>query len=244
MAKHPAPLEVSELDMGGGKPPLTLRRNARARRMILRVDRHGTGVVLTVPMRTSRQRALEFARTHSQWIESRLAAASKRVVFAQGAVIPLRGKEYMITITGGVRGAVRVEPPSAEASGHIEVPGDSTHAARRLREWLKAECKKDLIAASAAHAKAMGVKFHKISVRDQSSRWGSCSASGQLSFSWRLILAPSFVLDYVAAHEVAHLAQMNHGPKFWALVARHCPDLEKARVWIRRHGRDLHSYDF
>jgi predicted metal-dependent hydrolase len=90
----------------------------------------------------------------------------------------------------------------------------------------------------------MGVKFHKISVRDQSSRWGSCSASGQLSFSWRLILAPSFVLDYVAAHEVAHLAQMNHGPKFWALVARHCLDLEKARVWIRRHGRDLHSYDF
>jgi len=84
----------------------------------------------------------------------------------------------------------------------------------------------------------------RITVRDTASRWGSCSSTRSLSFSWRLILAPSFVLDYVAAHEVAHLAQMNHGPKFWALVARHCPDLEKARVWIRRHGRDLHSYDF
>jgi hypothetical protein len=166
------------------------------------------------------------------------------VVFAQGAVIPLRGREYAINITGGVRGAVRVAPPAGENPGHIEVPGDLAHAARRLREWLKAECKQDLIAASSIHAKAMGVRFHKISVRDQSSRWGSCSASGQLSFSWRLILAPAFVLDYVAAHEVAHLAQMNHGPKFWALVARHCPDLEKARAWIRRHGRDLHSYDF
>ena len=92
------------------------------------------------------------------------------------------------------------------------------------------------------HAARLGVRPKRIVLRDQSSRWGSCSTTRVLSFSWRLILAPPHVLDYVAAHEVAHLAQMNHGPKFWALVARTMPQMEEARAWLRVYGMDLHRY--
>lgn len=242
MPKRCISLEMAELEIDGGILPLTLKRNARARRMILRLDRSGKGVVLTLPTRASRQRALEFARTHAHWIRSRLSAVPKPVPFSAGAIIPLRGIPHEIRHTQTLRGRVRLVPEEAGTAGYVEVTGDQGHLARRLRDWLKAESKKELVAASSAYAKAMAVIFHKISVRDQSSRWGSCSANGQLSYSWRLILAPSFVLDYVAAHEVAHLVHMNHGAKFWALVARHCPDYQKARAWMKRHGKELHSY--
>ena len=92
------------------------------------------------------------------------------------------------------------------------------------------------------HARNLGVRARRITLRDQKSRWGSCSSAGQLSFSWRLVLAPPFVLDYVAAHEVAHLAEMNHGPRFWRLVAKTLPAFEEAKVWLRIHGMDLYRY--
>jgi predicted metal-dependent hydrolase len=242
MPTRPVSLERAELEIDGDIFPLTVRRNARARRMILRLDRNGTGVVVTIPARASRQKALAFARTHVHWIKSRLSAAPKRVPFSAGAIIPLRGIPLEIRHRQTLRGSVRVVLPEAGTEGYIEVAGDAAHLARRLRDWLKTESKKELMAVSSAYAKAMAVRFHKISVRDQSSRWGSCSVSGQLSYSWRLIFAPSFVLDYVAAHEVAHIAHMNHGPKFWALVAQHCPDFQKARAWMKRHGKELHGY--
>jgi predicted metal-dependent hydrolase len=157
-------------------------------------------------------------------------------------VIPVRGVPHCIRHAGVNRGAVRVHREREGKLSIIEVAGDAAHLARRVRDWLKEESKKDLAAASLAYAKAMKVRFSKVSVRDPASRWGSCSAKGHLSFSWRLIFAPPFVLDYVAAHEVAHLTHMNHGPKFWALVARHCPEFDKAREWMKRHGRLLHSY--
>jgi predicted metal-dependent hydrolase len=134
-------------------------------------------------------------------------------------------------------------PPGSEGTGIIEIAGEMSHLARRCREWLKAQAKKELTAASEIYARAMGVSFRKIAIRDQASRWGSCSTTGQLSYSWRLILAPPFVLDYVAAHEVAHLKHMNHGARFWRLVKRHCPEVERARAWMRANGRLLHSYD-
>ncbi len=92
------------------------------------------------------------------------------------------------------------------------------------------------------HARTLGLKPVRIAVKDQASRWGSCSTTGVLSFSWRLILAPPAILDYVAAHEVAHLAEMNHGPRFWALVKRTVPQLDEARRWLHIYGMDLHRY--
>lgn len=234
--------ERAELTIDGEVLPLTLRRNARARRIILRLDRKGKGVLLTLPLRASRLRALDFAKSHGQWIKSRLAKAQETVAFRPGARVPLRGVPHEIVLSGELRGLVRVRAPNEQRPGWIEIAGDEAHLARRLSDWLKAECRKDLTAASLAYAKTMGVNFRKISVRDQASRWGSCSAAGQLSYSWRLILAPPFVLDYVAAHEVAHLKHMNHGRRFWALVKKHCPACDQARAWMRQNGRQLHRY--
>jgi predicted metal-dependent hydrolase len=242
MPRDSAQVEKAELEIDGDILPLILKRHRRARRMILRLDRRGTAIVLTMPYRATRKSALEFARTQARWIRSRLESELQHIPFAEGSIIPLRGRAHAIRLKEGRRGTVRVAAPTGEAPGLIEVAGESAHLARRLTDWLKAECKKDVVAASLAYAKAMDVTVRKVSVRDQASRWGSCSASGQLSFSWRLILAPGFVLDYVTAHEVAHLVHMNHGAKFWALVAKHCEDFQMARSWIRCFGKELHCY--
>ncbi|MEZ5854945.1 MAG: SprT family zinc-dependent metalloprotease [Hyphomicrobiaceae bacterium] len=122
------------------------------------------------------------------------------------------------------------------------VSGDLEHAPRRLRDWLQSEARKDLGERCDHHAEQLGLKIRRITVRDQKSRWGSCSSDGQLSFSWRLILAPPLVLDYVAAHEVAHLAEMNHGPRFWKLVKKTMPRLEEAKLWLRTKGMNLYRY--
>jgi predicted metal-dependent hydrolase len=124
----------------------------------------------------------------------------------------------------------------------ICVAGEAPHVARRIGDFLKREARRDLEAASRRYAQRLGVSVKRVSVRDQVSRWGSCSTTGVLSYSWRLILAPPFVLDYLAAHEVAHLIEMNHSQRFWRLVERLCPAMQRAKTWLDVHGTDLHRY--
>jgi predicted metal-dependent hydrolase len=141
----------------------------------------------------------------------------------------------------GLRGTVSVGQDEG-GDRLLCIPGDTPHVARRVRDFLKAQAKHDLEAASRCAADALGVPLKRVSVRDQSSRWGSCSSTGVLSYSWRLIMAPSFVLNYLAVHEVAHLVEMNHSRRFWQLVDRLCPDAARAKVWLEVHGADLHRY--
>jgi predicted metal-dependent hydrolase len=122
------------------------------------------------------------------------------------------------------------------------VAGSPPHLGRRIGDYLKREAQRELEAASRRHAASLGVAFKRVSVRDQSSRWGSCSNTGVLSFSWRLVLAPPFVLEYLAAHEVCHLVELNHSPRFWRLVRRVYPHFERAKTWLDVHGADLHRY--
>jgi predicted metal-dependent hydrolase len=138
--------------------------------------------------------------------------------------------------------AVVSERVCADGSVRLEVAGRIEHAARRLKDWLIAQARKDLDERVRWHAAKLDVRVRHIGLRDQTTRWGSCSANGYLSFSWRLILAPPHVLDYVAAHEVAHLLEMNHGARFWKIVARSVPRLEEAKHWLRHEGTDLHRY--
>ena len=128
------------------------------------------------------------------------------------------------------------------ASALLCVAGEAPHIDRRVSDFLRREALRDLEAASRRAAEQLGVAIKRISVRDQSSRWGSCSTTGVLSYSWRLILAPPFVLDYLAVHEVAHLIEMNHSPRFWRLVNGVCSDANRAKVWLDIHGTDLHRY--
>jgi predicted metal-dependent hydrolase len=141
----------------------------------------------------------------------------------------------------GARGTVWTET-NQHGERLLCVAGDGPHVDRRVSDFLKREARRDLEIANARAAATLGVKIKRLSIRDQSSRWGSCSTTGALSYSWRLILAPPFVLDYLAAHEVAHLVEMNHSPRFWRLVDRLCPHARRAKPWLELHGTDLHRY--
>ena len=237
LVKRPKTIEPALLAIEGRSIAVTFRRNSKARRLILRLSRDRAGVVVTLPPRVGRGEALDFARKSARWISDRLKAEPRDRPLRAGGEILIRGETRRIMHSGSRRGTVTL------AEDAVIVSGDEAHLGRRLTDWLKAEAKRDLFAASEFYARAMEVKFHRLSVRDQKSRWGSCSSDGTLSYSWRLILAPSFVLDYVAAHEVAHLKHMNHGRGFWRLVLTHCPNAARAKTWLKRHGAELHAYE-
>jgi predicted metal-dependent hydrolase len=231
-------LEPASIAIDGRNIEVRFKRHNRARRLIVRLDRQGEAVSVTVPPRASRKEALAFVDKSRAWIAGRLARQPQAIAFAPGAEIILRGAAHIIIHEPHRRGLINV----AAEPARIVVPGDAAHLKRRLTDWLKREAKRDLLAASERHARAIGVTFRKLSVRDQASRWGSCTSDGSLSYSWRLILAPSHVLDYVAVHEVAHLKHMNHGMRFWRLVLAHCPHAAEARSWLKHHGASLHRY--
>lgn len=232
----PKPLEPARLEIGGTGLEVFFRRNGQARRLVLRLNSEGTAAIVTVPKGISRARALDFVERSTVWLEARLAQRGVRVDLAPGSSIPLRGVPHEIRHIPARRGTVTADP----LAQLIHVPGELPHLARRLTDWLKIAARQELTAASQRYAAAMDVGFRRITIRDQKSRWGSCSAAGDLSFSWRLILTPSHVLDYVAAHEVAHLKHMDHGPQFWRLVLRHCPEASRAKKWLKAHGQDVH----
>jgi predicted metal-dependent hydrolase len=218
-----------------------LRRHRQARRYTLRIDAPTREVVLTMPPRGSVREAKEFAQKHGGWIAARLKRLPEATPFAHGVEVPLRGEPHRIVHRRGERGTVWTE---TDGSGQrlLCVAGEPPHVDRRISDFLKREAQRDLDAASRGYAAQIGVSIKRICVRDQSSRWGSCSNTGVLSFSWRLILAPPFVLDYLAAHEVSHLVELNHSPRFWRLVKRIYPQLERAKVWLDANGTDLHRY--
>ena len=218
-----------------------VRRHRQARRYTLRIQSATREVVLTMPPRGSLKEAREFAQKHGGWIAARLGRLPEAAPFAHGFVVPLRGISYRIVHRRDSRGVVW-----AETNGRGErllcVSGDASHVNRRVTAFLKREARRDLDAASRYYAERIGARVKRITIRDQSSRWGSCSTTGVLSYSWRLILAPPFVLDYLAAHEVTHLIEMNHSPRFWRLLARLSPAMKRAKVWLDGHGTDLHRY--
>jgi predicted metal-dependent hydrolase len=217
-----------------------VRRHRQARRYTLRIQALSREIVLTMPPRGSVKQARQFAEKHGAWIAARLKRLPEAAPFAHGAILPLRGREHRIEHRRGARGTVWVEAHAGEYL--LCVAGEEPHLPRRVRDYLKREAKRDLEVASHMAAQALGVAIGQVSVRDQSSRWGSCSSTGVLSYSWRLILAPPFVLDYLAAHEVAHLIEMNHSRRFWRLVERICPHMGRAKAWLDAHGADLHRY--
>ncbi|HTM75816.1 MAG TPA: SprT family zinc-dependent metalloprotease [Pseudolabrys sp.] len=220
--------------------PVRVRRHSRARRYTLRIHAASREVLLTMPPRGSVRQAKEFAQKNGAWIATRLRRLPDAVPFAHGTLLPLRGVNHRIEHRRDARGTVWAEVDAGMPL--LCVAGEAPHLPRRVRDYLKREAKRDLEVASKAAAQALGVSIRRVSVRDQSSRWGSCSSTGVLSYSWRLILAPSFVLDYLAVHEAAHLIEMNHSRRFWRLVEKTCPDMGRAKAWLDAHGADLHRY--
>ncbi len=237
------PAEPSTLVVRHGSQffSIKLRRHRRARRYTLRIHPTDRAAILTMPPRGTVAEAREFAQMHGGWIAARLGRLPKAAPFQSGTVIPLRGTPHRIVHRAGERGTVWTE---TRDSGEriLCVAGGIEFTDRRVLDFLKREARKELHKASFAYAEMLNVRVRRVSIRDQSSRWGSCTSAGSLSYSWRLILAPPFVLDYLAAHEVAHLVEMNHSPRFWRTVDRVCGHVERAKSWLDTHGNDLHRY--
>jgi predicted metal-dependent hydrolase len=219
---------------------VAVKRTAKARRFTLRVRAANRDVVLTIPARGSAAAAREFAERHAAWIGARLLRLPRRVPLEPRETVPLRGVDHVISHRPGVRGTVWIEASDPHAM--LCVAGAAEHVGRRVLDFLKREAKRDLEAAVQRHTATIRVAARKVTLRDTTSRWGSCSASGSLNFSWRLVLAPPFVLDYLAAHEVAHLVHMDHSARFWALTQKLAPQTERAEAWLKAHGAGLHRY--
>ena len=233
--------EHLEIRHGDRRFRVALRRRPTARRITLRVSSATGEVMLTLPERADLLAAQRFADVHAAWIAARVDKVPVRTPFAPHAGVPLRGVPHRIVHWSTVRGTTVT---TTDATGHpiIAVAGEAPHVARRVRDFLEAEARRDFAAAVKRHTAQLGVSAKRITVRDTKSRWGSCSANGSLNFSWRLILAPAFVLDYLAAHEVAHLKEMNHSQRFWRTVHKLCPRTEDAERWLKRHGTELHRF--
>jgi predicted metal-dependent hydrolase len=244
-SRAPRPVAAMHLDVAhdGETYRVALKRVATARRFTLRVRAATRDVVLTIPPRGSLIAAREFAARHAAWIGARMARLPQTIALLPGAHFPLRGVEHLIVRRPRASGcgAVWIEPGDNGAP-LLCVTGDAGHAERRIRDYLKRQARIDLAAAVARHTAALGLPARPVGLRDTTSRWGSCSAAGSLNFSWRLIMAPAYVLDYLAAHEAAHLIHLDHSPKFWAVARRLSPDVDRAEIWLKAHGASLHQF--
>jgi len=228
---------VRDLALPDGREiALALRRSARARHILLRIDDATGEVELVLPRRAALRDGLAFAQAKAAWIAARLDALPPAVPFRPGAVLPLLGDS--LALMTPLNGAKRVH----RTESALLVPGDGAAFAARVRRWLIAEARREIAARAHRLAREVGRPIKRLAIRDPATRWGSCSAAGGLSFSWRLILAPPEVLDYVVAHEIAHLREMNHGARFWSLVETLAGDCKAPRAWLRRNGSRLRRY--
>jgi len=232
---------------------VTLKRAPTARRFTLRVRFAARDAVLTMPQRASLKDARAFAERNAAWIAVRLKRLPDTIPFAHGSVLPLRDVDHLLLHQPEKRGVVWTEPlneaqtdgaqiDDAPAGMALCVSGAAEHMHRRIEDHLKREARRDLEDAVARHTRTLDLAPRSVGLRDPISRWGSCSAAGSLNFSWRLIFAPPFVLDYLAAHEVAHLVHLDHSPRFWTLAHRLSPAVDRAEAWLATHGAHLHKY--
>jgi predicted metal-dependent hydrolase len=221
-----------------GTPPvaITLRKTAQARRISLRISRLDGRVTLTCPLRVSDREALAFAQEKAEWLRRHLQDQPVPAGITIGGSMPFEGRMLRIA-----RGEGRLVRPEGDL---LLVPGAPDRAAARIAGFLKQTARDRLAAASDHYAGLLGQSYTRLTLRDTRSRWGSCTSDGGLMYSWRLIMAPPAVLTYVAAHEVAHLAEMNHSDAFWSVVTRLYGDYRTPRGWLRENGGDLHRYRF
>ncbi|MEA4837374.1 MAG: SprT family zinc-dependent metalloprotease [Rhodospirillaceae bacterium] len=227
---------MREISIEGVPAPIEIRTSARARRIRLKIDVRDGAAVLILPPGAALADGVAFARSKADWLAWHLARVPGRTPFADGAVLPLGGRDHIIRHAIGEKGGVWAD------NGVIHVAGAPDFISRRVTDWLKRRAQAELAAVVFPMAATLGRRVTAIRIGDPRTRWGSCASSGRLAFSWRLVLAPPEVLTYVGAHEVAHLVQMNHSPAFWRVVETLMPDARRWRDWLRRNGGVLRRY--
>jgi predicted metal-dependent hydrolase len=213
------------------------RRSPRAKKVSIKITGHN-GVELVIPKNITEKQALNFLYSKERWIveKSKEIGIKNRTYFEEGSQIPIQGDVYIIQHSGSIRGRTRLE------GDKLIVCGEKGVLSKRVKDFLQDLAKKEIVARAEIEAQKLGVNYSRITIRDTNSRWGSCSHKKNLSFSWRLIMAPRDVLEYVVAHEVAHLIEMNHSKKFWQLVESIFPSHRLSRNWLKDKGVMLHTY--
>ena len=234
--RRPAKPRSIAVEAPCGTIEIQVKRSRRARRMLLRLDAAGDGFHLTLPPFASLDEAASFARGQARWMAERLAQVPPRIPFSDGASVPVQGETLTIRHVGG--GGRPVTRDGAE----LLVTGAPEHLKRRVRDHLMQLARAEITCQALAFGERLRRPVRRIVLRDPVTRWGSCSVSGALSLSWRLILMPPAVLRYVVAHEVAHLVELNHGRRFWALVDRMVPDSAWCRDWLHNYGQHMLRY--
>jgi predicted metal-dependent hydrolase len=232
----PAP-ERLELVLAGQMRSVLLRRTAKTQRYTLRLKPSTRELVVTMPPRGTKSAVVSFLTRHEGWLETRLNRLPDQVEFTNGAIIPFQGDMVHISHNAQSRGTVWIEPPN-----RLAVAGKIEHISRRVTDFLKKQAKQELNLATHKYATQLNVSITRITIKDTTSRWGSCSSTGAIAYSWRIIMAPPYVLDYLAAHEVAHRREMNHSARFWTLLRDMCSETDRAEIWLKTHGRTLHNY--
>lgn len=234
-ARESAPYNPTIL-INGQAVPVRFAKNSRAKRITMRIDRGDGAISITLPAKASPEQGLAFAKAETGWLAERLAKIPERVRFTDGALVPVLGRDYRLSNDPGSRRGVWIE------NDVIHIPGAPEFMERRCADWLKEKARHALIGHATAMAEKIGRPILRISIIDPKSRWGSCTSTGRLAFSWRLVFAPEEVLAYVAAHEVAHLAEMNHSPDFWRVVSLIMPDYGQWRRWLKINGANLRRF--
>lgn len=218
---------------------LRLSVNPRARRISIRIDAKAGEAVAVAPSERRLADAVAFARTKASWIAERLADRPQGAPIAPGGRIPLHGRWARLEATGGAGAARLIED---ETGRRIVSGGEGEAYERRVINLMKRLARDRLEARTEVHLKALGQRPVRISINDAGSRWGSCSPmSRTIRYSWRVVMAPPEILDYLAAHEVAHLVHADHSPAYWSVVHRLVGDHRPFRAWLRQHGAALHA---
>ena len=226
-------LQPETLALPSGPARVEWRRSSRARRVSLRIDPAGGSVVVTLPARATRKAGMALLMGHADWVSNRLAALPEAVTFIEGASVPIGGVPHRIRHAPAARAGRSCSTRNcmSPARRNFCRAGFAISCARRhgggwARWWRRRPA-------------LIGVVPKRVTMKDTTSRWGSCAPDKSLALSWRLVMAPAFVQDYVVAHEVAHLRHMNHGPKFWSLVDELTPHTKAAIPWLRAEGARL-----
>lgn len=222
------------VEIGDPPIPVVLKKSARARRFSLRISNADGGVSLTMPKRAAKRDALQFASEQEGWLRRHLGQQPTRIVPVFGGVVMLDGVD--VEIAQSDKRSVVFD------QGVLWVPGAQDQIGAKLRGYFKALARDRLAQASEKYAAQVGRRVSRITLRDTRSRWGSCTTDGNLMYSWRLVMAPRDVQEYVAAHEVCHLVEMNHSAAYWGQVAQIFPDYRNQRQWLRDNGAALHRY--
>lgn len=237
------PPESRTLVLGSATISYMLRRSVRARRISLRIS-PAKGIEVVLPRGASVARGEALLRDKADWVRrtlermQRVSPAPDLPPLASGRVLSFAGQPLTLSLsTGAPAGRFRAERVGDTL--HLKVSAlEQVILRAALVAWYRRHAPA-IFAERLRLLNSFGFRYGRVSVKEQKSRWGSCSRAGNLNFNWRLLLAPLPVLDYVVVHELAHLKEANHGPRFWALVASVRPDHRVHRRWLREHGHEL-----